>query len=35
MHGFKPITERDGINLTIYGWFNLCMKSYWQKLKIV
>ncbi len=24
MHGFKPITERDGINLTIYDWFNLC-----------
>lgn len=23
MHGFKPITERDGINLTIYDWFNL------------
>lgn len=22
MHGFKPITERDGINLTIYDWFN-------------
>ncbi len=25
MHGFKPITERDGINPTIYDWFNLCM----------
>ncbi len=25
MHGFKPITERDGINLTIYDWFNLCV----------
>lgn len=24
MHGFKPITERDGINPTIYDWFNLC-----------
>ncbi len=23
MHGFKPITERDGINPTIYDWFNL------------
>lgn len=23
MHGFKPTTERDGINLTIYDWFNL------------
>ncbi len=33
MHGFKPITERDGINLTIYDWFNLC--SYRPKLKIV
>ncbi|GAA7606717.1 hypothetical protein JP0079_13940 [Helicobacter pylori] len=21
--GFKPTTERDGINLTIYDWFNL------------
>lgn len=27
MHGFKPITERDGINLTIYDWFNLCIVS--------
>ncbi len=35
MHGFKPITERDGINLTIYDWSNLCMKSYRPKLKIV
>ncbi|MCQ2856347.1 hypothetical protein ACOWN7_05820 [Helicobacter pylori] len=35
MHGFKPITERDGINPTIYDWFNLCMKSYRPKLKIV
>lgn len=35
MHGFKPITERDGINLTIYDWFKLCMKSYRLKLKIV
>lgn len=25
MHGFKPITERDGINPTIYDWFKLCM----------
>ncbi len=25
MHGFKPITERDGINLTIYDRFNLCI----------
>ncbi len=31
MHGFKPITERDGINLTIYDWFNLCIKSYSAK----
>ncbi len=23
MHGFKPTTERDGTNLTIYDWFNL------------
>ncbi len=23
MHGFKPTTERDGINLIIYDWFNL------------
>ncbi len=35
MHGFKPITERDGINPTIYDWFKLCMKSYRLKLKIV
>ncbi len=35
MHGFKPITERDGINPTIYDWFNLFMKSYRPKLKIV
>lgn len=28
MHGFKPITERDGTNLTIYDWFNLCIDSY-------
>ncbi len=28
MHGFKPITERDGTNLTIYDWFNLYIKSY-------
>lgn len=35
MHGFKPITERDGINPTIYDRFNLCMKSYRSKLKIV
>ncbi len=34
MHGFKPITERDGINL-IYDWFNLCTESYRSKLKIV
>lgn len=35
MHGFKPTTERDGINLTIYNWFNLCIKSYRLKLQIV
>ncbi len=35
MHGFKPITERDGINPTIYDWFNLCIKPYRPKLKIV
>ncbi len=35
MHGFKPITERDGINPTICDRFNLCMKSYRPKLKIV
>ncbi len=35
MHGFKPITERDGINLTIYDWFNLFIDSYRLKLKIV
>ncbi len=36
MHGFKPITERDGINLTIYDWFSLCIiKSYRLKLQIV
>ncbi len=35
MHGFKPITERDGINPTIYDRFNLCMKSYRPKLQIV
>ncbi len=35
MHGFKPITERDGINPTIYDWFNLCIDSYRPKLKIV
>lgn len=35
MHGFKPITERDGINPTIYDWLNLCMKSHRPKLKIV
>ncbi len=34
MHGFKPIAERDGINLAIYDWFNLCMNSYRPKLKI-
>ncbi len=34
MHGFKPITERDGTNLTIYDWFNLC-KPYRLKLQIV
>lgn len=28
MHGFKPITERDGTNLTIYDWFNLCTLSH-------
>ncbi len=27
MHGFKPITERDGINLTIYDWFNLFISA--------
>ncbi len=27
MHGFKPITERDGINLTIYDWFNLMYQA--------
>lgn len=36
MHGFKPITERDGINLTIYDWFNLyIIRSYRPKLQIV
>lgn len=35
MHGFKPIIERDGINLIIYDWFNLCIKSYRLKLQIV
>lgn len=35
MHGFKPITERDGISPTIYDWFNLFMKSYRSKLQIV
>lgn len=35
MHGFKPITERDGINPTIYDRFNLCMKSYRPKLTMV
>ncbi len=35
MHGFKPITERDGINPTIYDRFNLCMKSYRPKLQTV
>ncbi len=25
MHGFKPITERDGINFAIYDRFNLCI----------
>ncbi len=35
MHGFKPITERDGINLTIYDWFNLMYKSYRPKLQMV
>lgn len=35
MHGFKPITERDEINPTIYDWFNLRMKSHRLKLKIV
>ncbi len=35
MHGFKPITERDGINLTIYDWFNLRIESYRSKLQIV
>ncbi len=33
MHGFKPITERDGINLAI--WFNFCIKPYRLKLQIV
>ncbi len=35
MHGFKPITERDGTNLTIYDWFNLSIESYRLKLQIV
>ncbi len=35
MHGFKPITERNGINLIVYGWFNLCIKPYRLKSKIV
>ncbi len=35
MHGFKPITERDRINLTIYDWFNLRIESYRPKLQIV
>ncbi len=35
MHGFKPTTERDGTNLTIYDWFNLSIKSYRLKLQIV
>ncbi len=35
MHGFKSITERDGINLAIYDRFNLCIKSYRLKLQIV
>ncbi len=35
MHGFKPITERDGINPTIYDRFNLCIKSYRLKPQIV
>lgn len=28
MHGFKPITERDGTNPTIYDWFNLNVLSH-------
>ncbi len=35
MHGFKPTTERDGINLIIYDWFNLMYYSYRLKLQIV
>lgn len=33
MHGFKPITERDGINPTIYDRFNLCMSHIGQNSK--
>ncbi len=33
MHGFKPITERDGINLTIYDWFNLSISHIGQNFK--
>lgn len=35
MHGFKPVTERDETNLNVYGLFNICIKSYRLKLKIV
>ncbi len=34
MHGFKPITERDGINLFMIG-LTSCIKSYRLKLQIV
>lgn len=35
MHGFKPTTERDGINLTILIGLTSCIKPYRLKLQIV